>query len=97
MVKIEEIASSRARLTIASLLSSRPRTLGELAEVTGMSVQGVLKHLKKLAEKGIVKEWKMPRGRHLRPRKLYFIESRKVAGLLPERRSRGHARGSETR
>ncbi len=79
MVKIEEIASSRARLTIASLLSSRPRTLSELAEVTGMSVQGVLKHLKKLADSGIVKEWNMPRGEHLRPRKLYFIESRKVA------------------
>ena len=79
MVKIEEIASSRTRLTIASLLSSRPRTLGELAQVTGMSVQGVLKHLKKLAESGILKEWNMPRGAHLRPRKLYFIEGRKVA------------------
>ena len=79
MVKIEDIASSRARLTIASLLSSRPRTLGELAEVTGMSVQGVLKHLRKLHEAGILKEWNMPRGGHLRQRKLYFIESRKVA------------------
>jgi predicted transcriptional regulator len=79
LVRIEEIASSRARLTIASLLSSRPRTLGELAAVTGMSVQGVLKHLKKLADAGILKEWTMPRGRHLRPRKLYFIVSRKVA------------------
>jgi predicted transcriptional regulator len=79
MVKIEDIASSRARLTIASLLSSRPRTLGELAEVTGMSVQGVLKHLAKLGEAGILTEWNMPRGTHLRPRKLYFIETRKVA------------------
>jgi len=76
---IEEIANSRVRLTIASLISSRPRTLGELAEMTEISVQGVLKHLKKLEGEGIIKEWNMPTGRYLRPRKLYYIESRKVA------------------
>jgi len=76
---IEEIANSRARLTIASLLSVRPRTLSELAETTGISVQAVLKHLKKLAELGILETRGLPSGRHLRNRKLYFINSRKVA------------------
>lgn len=79
MVRIEVIASSRARLTIASLLSTRPRTLGELAEVTGMSVQGVLKHLKKLEEARLLRERKMKRGRYLKQRKLYFIDNPKVA------------------
>ena len=79
MPSIEEIASSRPRLTIASLISSRPRTLSELAEMTSISVQGVLKHLKRLEEEGIVKEWNMAKGRYLRPRKLYYAESRRVA------------------
>jgi predicted transcriptional regulator len=105
LVKIEEIASSRARLTIASLLSSRPRTLGELAEATGMSVQGVLKHLRKLDDAGILKEWTMPRGTHLRPRKLYFVEGRKVAdysqdgvivATLGDARAGGNVRGEKT-
>ena len=47
LVNIEQIASSRLRLKIASLLSSRPATLSELSVLTGISVQGVLKHLKK--------------------------------------------------
>src|SRR5580692_8731580 len=79
MPAIEEIAISRARLTIASLISSRPRTLGELAEETGISVQGVLKHLKKLSEAGMLKVKNIPAGRYLRPRKLYFIDTRRVA------------------
>ena len=79
MASIEDIANSRARLTIASLISSRPRTLGELAETAGISVQAVLKHLGKLSEAGIVKSKSLPSGRYLRPRKLYYIESRRVA------------------
>ena len=79
MPAIEEIANSRARLTIASLISSRPRTLGELAETTGISVQGVLKHLKKLSEAGMLKVKGLPAGRYLRPRKLYYIDTRRVA------------------
>jgi predicted transcriptional regulator len=79
MPAIEEIANSRARLTIASLISSRPRTLGELAETTGISVQGVLKHLKKLSDAGMVKVKSIPAGRYLRPRKLYYIDTRRVA------------------
>lgn len=48
--------SSRTRLRIADLLSTRPRTLGELAELTGISIQGVLRHLRKLVEMGVVEE-----------------------------------------
>jgi len=79
MVSIEEIASSRARLKIANLLSSRPATLSELSVLADMSVQGVLKHLKKLSEEGILEEEKMRGGKYLKQRKLYFIESRKIA------------------
>ena len=79
MVSIEEIASSRARLKIANLLSSRPATLSELSVLADLSVQGVLKHLKKLSEEGILEEEKMRGGKYLKQRKLYFIESRKIA------------------
>jgi predicted ArsR family transcriptional regulator len=79
LAAIEEIANSRVRLTIASLISSRPRTLGELAEDTGISVQGVLKHLGKLSESGILETRSLHSGRYLRPRKLYYIGTRRVA------------------
>jgi len=79
LATIEDIANSRVRLTIASLISSRPRTLGELAETTGISVQGVLKHLNRLSESGLLKTKNLPSGRYLRPRKLYYIEDRRVA------------------
>ena len=79
MVGIEALASSGIRLKIASLLSSRPATLSELAELTGISVQGVLKHLHKIDEGGLLKEESMKGARYLRQRKLYSIEKRKVA------------------
>jgi predicted ArsR family transcriptional regulator len=79
LTAIEEIASSRARLTIGSLISARPRTLGELAETTGISVQAVLKHLKKLSESGVVETRSLASGKYLRPRKLYFIRTHRVA------------------
>jgi DNA-binding transcriptional ArsR family regulator len=53
---LPEVVSSRARLKIADLVSGRPRSLGELAAATGISIQGVLKHLKKLGELGLVEE-----------------------------------------
>jgi predicted transcriptional regulator len=79
MVTIEEVASSRVRLKIANLLSSRPATLSELSALCGISVQGVLKHLKKIESEGLLKEENMEGGRFLRQRKLYSIESRKIA------------------
>lgn len=53
---LEGITSSRVRLRIASLLSTRPRTLKELSRLTGISVQGVLKHMEKLGKMGILEE-----------------------------------------
>lgn len=50
------MVSSRARLRIAALVSARPRSLAELAAATGISIQGVLKHLTKLEELGLVEE-----------------------------------------
>jgi len=51
-----EILSSSARLKIADLLSVRPRTLKELADMTGITVQAVLKHLEKLNGLGVLQE-----------------------------------------
>ena len=58
----DEMVSSVMRLVIADLLSIRPRPLSELAHETGISVQGVLKHLKKLAAMGVLRETEL-RGR----------------------------------
>ena len=56
---LAEILSSPARLTIMSAVSNRPRTLGELAYLTGISVQGVLRHLQRLSKLGLIKELKI--------------------------------------
>ncbi len=53
------IISSATRLRIADLLSTRPRTLKELSYLTGVSVQGVLKHLSKLEGLGLIEEKKV--------------------------------------
>ena len=53
---LSAIISSRSRLKIADFISTRPRGLEELAAATGISMQGVLKHLKKLKSIGIVDE-----------------------------------------
>jgi len=53
-------------------VSLRPRTLRELADLTGISVQGVLKHLAKLKSLGLVSEMKLAAGA-LPVRKLYTI------------------------
>lgn len=37
-------------------VSVRPRTLGELSDIAGISVQGVLRHVKRLMELGVVEE-----------------------------------------
>src|SRR5271157_4815434 len=68
-----EILSSRSRLVIADLLSTRPRTLGELADKTGVSIQAVLKHLQKLDQMGML-EKKSVSGREISARKLYSLK-----------------------
>ena len=78
---IESVASSRVRLSIALLLTVRPRTLTELAEGTGVSIQAVLKHTKKLDEEGLLGETTLATGRHLRRRKLYSMKGKGVEGF----------------
>lgn len=57
----EEVVASRAKQKILDALSERPRTLGELSSVVGISVQGVLRHLKRLVEVGAVEERNLSR------------------------------------
>jgi predicted ArsR family transcriptional regulator len=80
MPSIESIASSRVRLSIASLITIRPRTLTELAELTGVSVQAVLKHLARLDREGLVGRSSLGQGEHLRQRKLYSLKTAGVEG-----------------
>ena len=71
---LEHVVASRTRLRIADLLSTRPRTLGELAESTHISVQAVLKHLAKLAEVGLVEALTLIRPKRLGVRKVYTVK-----------------------
>jgi len=57
--QLGEVLSSRVRLKIADAVSQRPRTLGELSSLTGISVQGVLRHLRRLQNVGLVEEMKV--------------------------------------
>lgn len=74
---LPEVVSSRARLKVADLVSIRPRTLGELAAATGISIQGVLKHLRKLEELGLVEETSV-RGPGLTVRKVYLAKGARL-------------------
>jgi predicted transcriptional regulator len=74
---LPEVISSPTRLRLADLVSTRPRTLGELAAATGISIQGVLKHLRKMEELGLVEE-KSVRGPALAVRKVYAAKAAKL-------------------
>lgn len=74
---IDEILSSKARLKIMDSVSVRPRTLPELADLTGISVQGVLRHLKQLSAAGMVEERSLSRAAP-RARKVYAAKSVRV-------------------
>ncbi|MDA4117942.1 MAG: winged helix-turn-helix transcriptional regulator [Thaumarchaeota archaeon] len=104
MPSIEPIASSRVRLTVALLLTVRPRTLTELAESTGVSIQAVLKHTKKLEEEGLLASTILGAGRYVRRRKLYSMKKRVegassetmlVAAFAPSDRERPDAEATE--
>jgi DNA-binding transcriptional ArsR family regulator len=71
---LSEVLSSRARLRIADAVSLRPRTLGELSSLTGITVQGVLRHLKKLVELGLVEERRAASGA-TKARRVYTARS----------------------
>jgi len=74
---LEEIVSSKARLRIADLLSVRPRTLRELADLTGISMPGVLKHLARMEKLGLVAEAKVEGGA-LPVRKVYSTKGVRI-------------------
>lgn len=74
---LEEIASSKSRLLLADLISTRPRTLAELAKATGISPPGVLKHLGILERLGVVEEAPFEGG-PLSARKVYRLKGRPV-------------------
>lgn len=74
---LPEVISSRARLKIADLISGRPRGLGELAAATGISAQGVLKHLKRLEDLGLVEEQDI-RAPGLAVRKVYAAKGARL-------------------
>ncbi len=78
MSSLDSITSSRHRLTIARLISIRPRTLKELADRTGISIQGVLKHLSKLGELGLIDEKTVSNPKYLGARKFYSIRGARV-------------------
>ena len=68
---ISQAASSKTGHKIADLVSKRPRTLGELAGLTGVSVQAVLKHLKKLEKSGLVRGTTIE-SKAVRVRRVYY-------------------------
>jgi len=74
---LENVTSSRTRLRILSLMSQRPRTLRELAKLTDISVQGVLRHLKALDEMGLVQERTIS-SKEFPTRKLYSVKGVRV-------------------
>ena len=77
--------SSSVRLKIADALSQRPRTLRELAFLTGISVQGVLRHLRRLEALGLVEEQRLsarvPRARRVYASRGEMIEDYSSGGL----------------
>ena len=74
---LEEVLSSRARLRIMDAVSLRPRTLGELSDIAAISVQGVLRHLNRLQEAGLVEERSLSRASP-KARKVYGAKSARV-------------------
>jgi len=76
--QLGDILSSEVRLKMADALSQRPRTLQELAHLTGISVQGVLRHLRLLEKMGLVEARKVglkaPKARKLYAAKGEVVE-----------------------
>jgi DNA-binding Lrp family transcriptional regulator len=98
---ISQVTSSKTTLRIADLVSTRPRTLTELSDLTGISIQGVLKHLKKLEKLGLAKGLDVE-GSELRVRRLYSpgkgkVGDYSVGDLAVVRLSSGAVGGSISR
>jgi len=73
----EALLSSQTRIRIAELVSRRPRTLRELARLTGLSVPGVLRHIEAMSEAGLIHEDRVA-AKLLPVRKLYSLQGIKV-------------------
>jgi predicted transcriptional regulator len=74
---LSEILSSPNSLGIAALISIRPRTQSELAELTGVSVPGVLRHLKRLVKLGLIEQSRLD-SRLFRARRVYSSKGMSV-------------------
>jgi DNA-binding MarR family transcriptional regulator len=73
----ETLLSSQTRLRIAELISRRPRTLRELARLTGLSIPGVLRHIEAMSKAGLILEERV-KVRMLSARKLYSLKDMRV-------------------
>jgi regulatory ArsR family protein len=56
---LSEVISSTVRLRIMDGLSLRPRTLNELSDIAGTSVQGLIRYLNRLENMGLVEKRKV--------------------------------------
>jgi hypothetical protein len=83
---LSEVVSSRVRLKLVGSIAVRPRTLGELSSLTGISVQGVLRHLDRLMDLGLVGERKIvanaPKARKLYAAKTSLLGDYSDAGVI---------------
>ena len=73
----EALLSSPTRVRIAELVSRRPRTLRELARLTGVSVPGVLRHVEAMGRAGLIREDRLA-AKGLPVRKVYSLQGVKV-------------------
>ena len=84
--KLGEVLASGVRLKIAGALSERPRTLGELSYITGISVQGVLRHLRRLEKIDLVEERKVtasaPKARRVYAARGAILENYSAGNLV---------------
>jgi DNA-binding transcriptional ArsR family regulator len=75
-----ELPLSQTGLKVAQLVSKRPRTLEELADAAGVSIQAVLKHLGRLEKLGLVRARQVRRGT-LAVKKLYYPGEASLEGF----------------
>ena len=73
----EALLSSPTRIKIAELVSRRPRTLRELARLTGVSVPGVLRHIEAMGKAGLIHADRLAT-KELPVRKVYSLQAVKV-------------------
>jgi predicted transcriptional regulator len=72
--------SSKTRLRLAELMSIRPRSLRELAKLTGLTMPGVLRHLDALNKEGLITANRLS-SRLIPVRKTYSLKGVRVIDL----------------